>query len=184
MAGLILLVGTAIDANILIFERIREELASGKTIKTAISSGYSKAFSTIFDANLTSLVTAIILYWFGTGPIKGFAVTLIVGLIASMFTSVFVSRYLYDVSIYFRSKGGKEPINTISIGSTKSFRGLKVPWLKYQYYFIGLSLILIVVGMYSVGTKGFNWGIDFRGGQEVEVKFASQIEPRALESLP
>ncbi|MEJ5307400.1 MAG: protein translocase subunit SecD [candidate division WOR-3 bacterium] len=97
MAGLVLLVGTAIDANVLIFERIREELASGKTIKTAISAGYSKAFSTIFDANLTSLVTALILYWFGTGPIKGFAVTLGLGLVINFFSAIFVTRVIFDL---------------------------------------------------------------------------------------
>jgi protein-export membrane protein SecD/preprotein translocase SecF subunit len=182
IAGIILTLGMAVDANVLIYERIRDELNEGKTVVTAIANGFSKAFITILDSNLTTIISGLFLFQFGTGPIKGFAVTLIVGLIASMFTSVFVSRYLYDVSIYLRSKGGKEPINTISIGSTKSLRGLKVPWLKYQYYFIGLSVILIAVGMYSVVTKGFNWGIDFRGGQEVEVKFASQIDPRALES--
>jgi protein-export membrane protein SecD len=97
MAGLILLVGTAIDANVLIFERIREEITSGKTMRTAISTGYAKAFTTILDANLTSLVTAVILYWFGTGPIKGFAITLGVGLVVSFFTAIFVTRIIFDL---------------------------------------------------------------------------------------
>ncbi len=97
IAGLILLVGTAIDANVLIFERIREELASGKTIKTAISLGYSKAFTTIFDANATSLVTAIILYWFGTGTIKGFAIILGLGLVISFFSAIYVTKIIFDI---------------------------------------------------------------------------------------
>ncbi|PIP14223.1 MAG: protein translocase subunit SecD, partial [bacterium (Candidatus Stahlbacteria) CG23_combo_of_CG06-09_8_20_14_all_34_7] len=97
IAGLVLVIGTAIDANVLIFERIKEEIASGKTMKTAISTGYAKSFTTILDANLTSLVTAIILYWFGTGPIKGFAITLGLGLIVSFFTAIFVTRIIFDL---------------------------------------------------------------------------------------
>lgn len=97
MAGIVLLIGTAIDANVLINERIREELRSGKTIKTAIATGYEKAFTTILDANMTSLVTAIILYWFGTGTIKGFAVTLGIGIVVSFFTSIFVTRIIFDL---------------------------------------------------------------------------------------
>ncbi len=97
MAGIVLIIGTAVDANVLIFERIREEMRSGKTIRTAISAGYDKAFKTILDANVTSFLAAIILYWFGTGPIKGFAITLGVGLVVSFFTALVVTRLIFDL---------------------------------------------------------------------------------------
>lgn len=97
MAGIVLIIGTAVDANVLIFERIREEMRSGKTIRTAISAGYDKAFKTILDANVTSFLAAIILYWFGTGAIKGFAVTLGVGLVVSFFTAIVVTRLIFDL---------------------------------------------------------------------------------------
>ncbi len=97
IAGIVLIIGTAVDANVLIFERIREEMSYGKTIRTAISSGYSKAFTTILDANVTTFIIAIILYWFGTGPIKGFAITLGIGLVVSFFTAIVVTRVIFDI---------------------------------------------------------------------------------------
>jgi preprotein translocase subunit SecD len=96
IAGIILTIGMAVDANVLIFERTREELRTGKTTKAAINSGFSKAFKTILDANITTIIAAIVLFQFGTGPIKGFAVTLIIGIVASVFTAVIVARFIYD----------------------------------------------------------------------------------------
>ena len=96
IAGIILTIGMAVDANVLVFERTREELRTGKTPKAAIDSGFSKALKTILDANITTIIAAIVLFQFGTGPIKGFAVTLIIGIIASVFTAVIVSRFIYD----------------------------------------------------------------------------------------
>ncbi|TFG79860.1 MAG: protein translocase subunit SecD, partial [Chrysiogenales bacterium] len=103
IAGIILSIGMAVDANVLIFERIREELSLGKSPKSAIDAGFKKAFWTIFDANLTTVISAIFLFQFGTGPIKGFAVTLIIGIVASMFTAIFVSRVIFDLT-YGRHK--------------------------------------------------------------------------------
>ena len=100
IAGIVLTVGMAVDANVLIFERIREELRLGKTIRSAIDSGYGKAFLTILDANVTTLIAALVLLQFGTGPIKGFAVTLSIGIVASMFTAIFVTRFVYDFFLY------------------------------------------------------------------------------------
>jgi len=97
IAGIILTIGMAVDANILIYERIREELRHGKTIRAAIDSGFKRVFITIFDANITTLIAALVLFQFGTGPIKGFAVTLSIGIVASMFTAVFVSRFIFDL---------------------------------------------------------------------------------------
>jgi preprotein translocase subunit SecD len=97
IAGVLLTVGMAIDANVLIFERIREETRVGKTVRAAIDAGYAKAFSTIVDANLTTFIAAVVLFQFGTGPVKGFAITLCIGIAASMFTAVFVSRAVFDI---------------------------------------------------------------------------------------
>jgi len=96
IAGFILTIGMAVDSNVLIFERIREEMKVGKTVRSAIAAGFSKAFMTIVDSNLTTLIAAAFLFQFGTGPVKGFAVTLTIGLLASMFTAVFVSRFIFD----------------------------------------------------------------------------------------
>ena len=101
VAGIILTIGIAVDANVLIFERIREELRSGKTIRAAIDNGYARAFKTIIDANLTTLLTALVLYQFGTGPIRGFALTLSIGILVSMFTAIVVTRVIFD---YFTNK--------------------------------------------------------------------------------
>ncbi|HGJ64722.1 TPA: protein translocase subunit SecD, partial [bacterium] len=102
IAGLILTIGMSVDANVLIFERIKEELRTGKTIRSSIDTGYSKALSAILDSNVTTVITGIILYEFGTGPIKGFAVTLIIGLLANMFTAIFVTREIFNWTYYRR----------------------------------------------------------------------------------
>jgi preprotein translocase subunit SecD len=102
IAGLILLIGMAVDANVLIFERIREELSLGKTVRSSIDAGFSKALSAILDANITTLIAAVFLFQFGTGPVKGFAVTITIGILASMFTSLFVSRFLFSLWVMYR----------------------------------------------------------------------------------
>jgi preprotein translocase subunit SecD len=104
MAGIILTVGMAVDANVLVFERIREELSQGKSVLSSIASGFSRAFRTILDANITTIIAAIFLFQFGTGPIKGFAITLIIGITASMFTAVFVSRLIFDLTVGRKKK--------------------------------------------------------------------------------
>ena len=98
LAGIVLTIGMAVDANVLIFERIREELLSGKTVRAAIDTGYSRAFRTILDANMTTLLAAIVLWWFGKGPVRGFAVTLSVGIICSFFTAILVTRLIFDLA--------------------------------------------------------------------------------------
>ena len=110
IAGIILTIGMAVDANVLIFERIREELDVGKTVRAAIDTGFARAFGTILDANLTTLIAALFLFNFGTGPVKGFAVTLSIGILASVFTAVFVSRTLYMIAL-----GGRERVESLSI---------------------------------------------------------------------
>jgi SecD/SecF fusion protein len=181
IAGIILTLGMSIDANVLIFERIKDELLESKTVQTAISGGFSKAFITIFDTHVTDWISCLFLLQFGTGPVRGFAVTLTVGLIANMFTAIFVSRLIYDIVMDYRGRGGKRPTD-VSIGPVNSFRGLTIPFMKFKVHFVIASLILIAVGMWSLATKGLNWGIDFRGGQELQVRFSHTVDPRAVES--
>ena len=111
IAGIRLTIGMAVDANVLVFERIREELSTGKGILNSIASGFSRAFKTILDANVTTIIAAIFLFQFGTGPIRGFAITLIIGITASMFTAVFVSRVIYDLGSAKKTKRDKIPRN-------------------------------------------------------------------------
>jgi preprotein translocase subunit SecD len=181
IAGIILMLGMAIDANVLIFERIKDELLENKTIATAIQNGFGKAFITIFDSNVTTLVSCLFLLQFGTGPVRGFAVTLTVGLIVSMFTAIFVSRLVYDIVMYYRTKDGKRP-ESLSIGPLKSLRGSKIKFMSYKWQFVGVSLLIIAVGMWSLFTRGINWGIDFRGGQEIQVRFSHSVDPRLIET--
>lgn len=168
IAGIVLTVGMAVDANVLIFERIREELKVGKTLRLAISNGYQKAFLTILDANVTTLIAAFILFQFGTGPLKGFATTLTIGIIASMFTALVVSRLIFDI-----------------LSLAKGLKGL--PMLQFvrdpQVDFIGkraiaylISLVLIVAGIASLSVRGRqNLGIDFAGGSLQEFRFTKPV---------
>jgi protein-export membrane protein SecD len=174
IAGILLTAGMAVDANILIFERIREEIARGSAVKQAIQAGYDRAFWTIFDANLTTALTALILMWVGTGPIKGFGLTLTIGIVSSMFTSLFVTRALYG---FFVSKG---------ILTEVKFRQL---FKKPSIDFIGnwsktltLSLALIAAGwMVFVFRGDSKYGIDFTGGTAMQVRLKAPMEKNALE---
>jgi SecD/SecF fusion protein len=169
IAGIALSLGMAIDANVLINERIREELNGGKTLRTAINNGYQRAFSAIFDSNLTTLIAAFLLFQFGTGPIRGFAVTLTIGLIASLFTAIVVTRTIFEI--------------LLSLGILKSLPMLK--WIKdtkldfigKRKFFYILSLIVITVGLTFYFKKGKQaYGIDFAGGQLQEYSFKTPPE--------
>ena len=172
LAGLVLTVGMAVDANVLIYERLREELRGGKTIRTSIANAYNRVFITIFDANLTTFVAALILYWFGTGPIKGFAVTLSIGLIASFYTAIFVTR------VVFESWGLK------GLKNIKMFQFFKNPHFNLvgnrRNAFI-LSGTVIFIGIVSlIAHKGVRYGIDFTGGYLIEMKFEKPISAESL----
>ncbi len=165
LAGLVLTIGMAVDANVLIFERIREELRTGKTVWSAIQTGYQKAFWTILDANVTTLAVAAVLYHFGTGPIKGFAVTLGVGIFASMFTAIVVTREIYGWVL-----GGRN-IERLSIGR-EVIRNTTIGFLSRSRMGFIVSTILIIIGIVSlVLHNGPNFGIDFRGGVKTYAKF-------------
>lgn len=172
IAGIVLSLGMAVDANVLINERIREELATGKGLRSAVANGYSRAFSAIRDSNLTTLVAAFFLFQFGTGPIRGFAVTLTIGLIASMFTAIVVTRTIFEILIETRILKKSLPMLQL-IGSTK------FDFIKNRRLFYAASIIVIVVGLVSFFRKGeTSYGIDFAGGQLQEYNFntAPQIE--------
>ncbi len=178
IAGMILTIGMAVDANVLIFERIREELRGGKTVASAIESGFSKAWSAIFDSNLSTLIAALCLILLGQGPVKGFAVTLTIGLIASLFTAVGVSRVIFQWE-YSRPSQDKD---AISIGNVNAFANLKFDLMKWKGAWIALSLALLLIGVFAV-RRGVPLGLDLAGGYEIEAKFAqaAAAEPRAVE---
>ena len=174
IAGIVLALGMAVDANVLIFERTKEELRAGKAVRTAIDDGYSNAFSAIFDSNLTSIITAVILMNFGSGPIKGFATTLIIGIVCSFFTAVYLSR------IVFVMWGKTKAIQNLTFTTAIS----KNVFTKANYNFLGARKVaFIVVGLIiavSVGSffvKGLNQGIDFSGGRNYIAKFDKSVNP-------
>jgi len=173
IAGIILTVGMAVDANILIYERIREELALNKPIALAIKAGYSRAFSAIFDSNLTTIIAAVFLFLFGTGPIKGFAVTLTLGLISSVFTAVFVSRLFYEILLSLKKI---KTLKMMSLFSKTSFN-----FVKLSGPCILVSTIIILIGGGMFLSKGRDaYGVDFRGGEIQEYKLA---EPVSVEKI-
>jgi len=172
IAGMVLSLGMAVDANVLINERIREELNLGRNLRTAINNGYSKAFSAIFDSNLTTLFAAIILIWLGTGSIKGFGVTLTIGLIASMFTAIVVTRTIFEALLSLGWLKDKLPMLKL-IGQTK------IDFIKKRRFFYAVSLIIIIIGLAAYFKKGNSaYGIDFAGGsmQEYSFKEAPDID--------
>ena len=178
IAGIVLALGMAVDANVLIFERAKEELRAGKNVRTAISDGYSNAFSAIFDSNLTSIITGVILLLFGTGPIKGFATTLIIGIICSFFTAVFLTRLVFIIGE--KAKPFQKLTFDTSL-SRKMFTNTHFDFLgkrKVSFAICG-AFILIVIG--SLFVRGLNQGIDFSGGRNYVVKFDHPVSTVELQ---
>ncbi len=174
IAGIALSLGMAVDANVLINERIREELATGKNLRAAIANGYSKAFSAIFDSNLTTLIAAFLLFQFGTGPIRGFAVTLTIGLIASMFTAIVVTRTIFEVLLHFGLIKNSLPM-------LRLIRETKFDFIGKRKIFYALSLIIIIAGLAFYFKRGREaYGIDFAGGQLQEYSFKT---PPSIDQL-
>jgi SecD/SecF fusion protein len=174
IAGIVLTIGMAVDANVLIYERIREELKSGKSVLAAIDAGFQRAWGTIIDSHLTQLIAAIVLYFMGSGPVQGFAVTLALGILTSLFTAYTVT--LYFVGWWYRIRRPK----TLKI---QVFRflpdGTKIPFMKISRYAIIFSIIISVIAIGSAFTKGFNLGIDFVGGSAIEVQYTGSGEADA-----
>jgi SecD/SecF fusion protein len=154
----------AVDANVLIFERIREELARSKSQRQAVSDGFSNAYSSIIDANVTTILTGIVLYVFGSGPIRGFATTLIVGILTSLFAALFLSRLIME---FYVSKD--KPITFGTSATLKMFNNLNFDFLGRRRLWYGVSLTVIVAGLISMFTQGFNLGVDFKGGRSYVV---------------
>ena len=180
IAGMVLTLGMAVDANVLIYERTKEELRAGKSTKDALAAGYKNAFSAIFDSNYTSLLTGIILFNFGTGPIRGFATTLIIGICISFFTAVFMTRLVYE---YFM---GKDKLLNLTFTTPLSknlmtnvhfdFMGPRMRWLS-----IGGVALLICLGF--IGIRGLSRSIDFTGGRNFNVQFENAVEPEDVRAL-
>ena len=181
IAGIILTIGMAVDANVLIFERIREELRSGKTVRAAIDSGYGHALSAIIDANVTTFLVGIVLYQFGTGPIRGFALTLCIGIISSLFTAFFVTRTIFDLITR------KSERSTLSIGPIALFSNLKIRFLSLRNIGFGTSAAVLLIGIVSIlgtnlGTNGIRQGIDFAGGTLLELHFDPAVQVEDIRS--
>ena len=177
IAGIILTIGMSVDANVLIYERIREELTNGKGLRLAISDGYNSAYSSIIDANVTTLLTGIILYTFGTGPIKGFATTLIIGILTSLFAAIFITRLVISARL---NKG-----KTISFATKLTegaFKNINIDFIGKRKRFYILSSIVVLLGVGSLVTKGLNYGVDFVGGRTYVVRFDEPVDNEALRS--
>ena len=177
IAGMVLSLGTAVDANVLIYERIKEELRSGKDMRLAINAGYSNAFSAIFDSNLTSIITGVILYLFGTGPIRGFATTWIIGIVCSFFTAVYITRLVYDYKI----NHGKWMHLKLWTGVSKNLmQGTNFKFMsayKKSFTLAGIALVVFIV---SFATRHLAQSIDFTGGRNYVVQFEKATEPEQV----
>lgn len=171
IAGIVLTIGMSVDANVLIYERIQEELKSGKGIGAALKDGYTNAYSAIIDGNITTLLTGVILYLFGEGPIKGFATTLIIGIISSLFAAIFITRLIFEASL------AKNKKVTFATSFTQDWlRNSKVKFLEKRKMFYVISGIAIVISLGSLFTKGLNQGIDFTGGRTYVVAFDNAVK--------
>jgi SecD/SecF fusion protein len=172
IAGIVLTIGMSVDANVLIYERIKEELLKGKGLKESINDGFGGALSSILDANVTTLLTGIILYIFGTGPVKGFATTLMIGIVTSLFSAIFITRILIE---WYTNRGGKLTFNT---NITKNwFMNINIDFLKKRKMSYMISGIILIVGLGSLFMNGLNYGVDFKGGRTYTVRFVDNVSP-------
>mgnify|MGYP000863155741 CR=1 FL=1 len=169
IAGFILSIGMAVDANVLIFERIREEVALGKGSRAAVSAGYHKAFSAIFDSNITTLITSAILFIFGTGPVQGFAVTLSIGIVASMISALVVTRVIFD---FLTSRNANLKLSMLNF-----FKKTNIPFLKGRFFAYGFSIIVLGIGIASyVMRSSESYGVEFTGGTFTQLKFEQTVD--------
>ncbi len=171
LAGILLTIGMAVDANVIIYERIREELRAGKTTLMAVKDGFQHSYSAIIDANVTTILTALVLAYFGMGPIKGFAVVLIIGVMCSIFTAVLVGRLIID---WYMNRGGEMTFWTNF--SKDAFANLKIDWLSKRRTAYMISGTIIVLGIVSMIARGWELGVDFKGGYSYNVQFAQDMD--------
>ena len=180
IAGMVLTLGMAVDANVLIYERTKEELRAGKTVKQALTDGYKNAFSAIFDSNITSIITGIILFNFGTGPIRGFATTLIIGIVCSFFTAVFMTRLVYE----WRLNKEKWTNLTFTTGISKNLmRNSKWNFMGSAKISFAVFGTAIVISAASLGIRGLSSSIDFTGGRNFTVKFEQKVQPEQIREV-
>lgn len=170
IAGIVLTLGMAVDANVIIYERVKEELRAGKGLGLAVSEGYKNAMSAIIDSNITTIITGIVLFVFGTGPVQGFATTLIIGIITSLFTSLFITRIIFER----RLAKGKD-INFATKMTQNFLANTKVNFIGIRKYSYVVSLVLIVASVVSLSTRGLNYGVDFSGGRTFVVRFDQAV---------
>ncbi|MDB4061106.1 protein translocase subunit SecDF [Vicingaceae bacterium] len=170
IAGIVLTIGISVDANVLIYERIREELRAGKGPRLAISDGYKNAYSSIIDANVTTILTGIILWFFGTGPVEGFAKTLVIGIITSLFSAIFITRLIFTWRL-----DNKKKVTVSTKWTENAFTGLKWNFIPKRKMFYIISGILILAGFASFMTKGLSYGVDFNGGRSYLVSFDESV---------
>ncbi len=170
IAGIILTIGMSVDANVLIFERIREELAAGKGVRLAVADGYKFAYSSIIDANVTTLLTGVVLWFFGTGPVEGFAKTLVIGIFTSLFTAIFITRLIFESRL-----NKNKPISFSTKLTEGAFKNINFGFLKNRKKFYIISGLIILAGIGSLVTKGLQYGVDFKGGRSYTVRFDSEV---------
>jgi SecD/SecF fusion protein len=169
IAGIVLTIGMAVDANVLIYERIRDELALGKPASHAIDTGFEKAFSAIFDSNVTTLIPAVVLAYLGTGPLRGFAVTLALGIVANLFSSLVVSRNAFD---WILSRTQKP-----NLGMMQFIKSPRIDFLRFRYFGLAFSLVILLIGGLTIGHRGEAvLGVDFKGGDAVTLTYQQEIE--------
>ncbi|MBO7320671.1 MAG: protein translocase subunit SecDF [Bacteroidales bacterium] len=177
MAGIVLTMGMAVDANVIIYERVKEELRAGKALRLAIADGYSNAYSAIIDGNLTTIITGLVLMAFGSGPVQGFATTLVIGIITSLLTSIFITRIIFEArlnknqNISFDNKATRNFLKNTKI----DFLGMR----KWSYIF---SIVCVVVCLGSIFIKGFSYGVDFTGGRTYVVRFDAPVSAEDVRS--
>jgi SecD/SecF fusion protein len=177
IAGLVLTIGMSVDANVLIYERIREELKNGKGIKLAIQDGYKHAYSAIIDANVTSLLTAVVLAYFGSGPIQGFATTLIIGVFTSLFSAIFITRLIFS---YFLDT--KRDVHFSRKFTENLFTGSTIEFLKKRKVFYVFSALIVGFGIFSLSTKGLDGGVEFTGGRTYRVEYSEKVDKSAVQN--
>ena len=180
IAGMVLSLGTAVDANVLIYERIKEEMRGGKNIKQALAAGYDNAFSAIFDSNLTSIITGVILYSFGTGPIRGFATTWIIGIICSFFTAVFLTRLVYEHQLKNDRWLGQKFCTAISKNMMQNTKFNFMSMYKKSFCFAVVAAIVFVVSFF---LQGLSQSIDFTGGRNYVLQFEKSVEPEQIREV-
>ena len=180
IAGIVLTLGMAVDANVLIYERTKEELKGGKSVQSALTDGYKNAFSAIFDSNFTSIITGIILFNFGTGPIRGFATTLIIGIICSFFTAVFLTRIVYE---HFLGKGKLQNLTFTTTVSKNMMQNTAVKFMenaKKSFSVFGIAAIICIA---FLAVRGLSKSIDFTGGRNFVVQFENPVEPEEVREI-